>query len=165
LGGGRMYLTGEHSGFATRNNSLVSWIASVGGGTVTSSGAVSGPQSFTAAGSAVGLDSNPNTFESISYGAASVSSNGGNGFLATSLQNGTGSLLGWDFGDIVGSPDARMLVGWDIEIFQNGQDWTENMYTYLAGVNGPAPVPEPGTLLLVGLGFAGLGLLRRRKTA
>jgi hypothetical protein len=152
--GGRMYLTGEHSGFdSSRNTSLVSWTSSVGGGLLTLAGTgVSGPQPITAAGQIV---NSPNVFASVTYGAARTTSSAGSGFLVTetSLGSGEGSLVGWDFGDISGKPGARMLIGFDIEIFQNGQNWTENMATYLA-------VPEPATMILLGLGTL---LITKRK--
>ena len=154
-GGGRMYLTGEHSGFdSSRNTSLVSWTSSVGGGLlILSKAGVSGPQPITAAGQIV---NSPNVFASVTYGTARTTSSAGGGLLVTetSLGSGEGSLVGWDFGDINGKLGARMLIGFDIEIFYNGKNWTENMATYLA-------VPEPATVLLVGLG--GLALLRKRR--
>lgn len=162
--GGRMYLTGEHSGFATRNNSIAPWVAGVGGGGMTvNSDAVSGSQALTAAALAVGLGSSPNAFASIGFGAANTSTAGSltQAFLATDAGNGTGSLVGWDFGDISAAPSARMLIGFDIEIFQNGSSWTENMYTYLAANAGPG-VPEPGALLMAATALLLLGATARR---
>jgi hypothetical protein len=157
--GGSMFLTGEHSGFNTsRNNSLVSFISGVGGGSITlSNGDVAGPQAITAAGQIV---NSPNTFTSVAFSAANTvgATSTGNGFQVTAL----GSLLGWDFGDIAGSPNARMLVGFDIEMFQasNGEAWTENMVTYL---DGPSSVPDSGsTVALVGVAMLGLVSVRRR---
>ncbi len=160
-GGGRMYLTGEHNGFdGSRNTSLQNFIGAVGAGPVTLTGSTgSVNQSITAAGQIV---NSPNTFSSVRYNAARVISTSGQGFVVTETAAGTnqGSLIGWDFGDIVGSPSARMLVGFDIEIFNstNGQDWTENMATYLG-----APVPVPGAVLLgmLGLSVAGVKLRKR----
>ena len=49
--------------------------------------------------------------------------------------------------------------------------WTntfENFYGFTVGVNGPTgttPVPEPSTIMLLGIGLAGLGLAWRRKGA
>jgi hypothetical protein len=53
-----------------------------------------------------------------------------------------------------------MLMSLDIEIFGNGQDWTENMYTYLAegAANG---VPEPSALWLSGIALAALAVSRK----
>jgi hypothetical protein len=153
--GGRMYLTGDWGNFDSRRNaSLVSWTGSVGGGLlVLANSSVIWPQPITEAGQIVNW---PNPFESVTYDAARTTSSAGSGFFVTEteLGSGEGSLVGWDFGDINGKPDARMLIGFDIDIFRNGQDWTENMATYLA-------VPGPATLLLLGLG--GLMLRRRRQ--
>lgn len=143
---------------AVRNNSLINWISGVGAGTVTNmGGSFSGNQAITAAGQVV---NSPNFFTQVNYNAAlSVGVAASQGFLVTQINSGSGSLIGWDFGDISGASSARMLVGFDIQIFNptNGVNWTENMATYLA-----TPIPEPGSLLILGLGVALLALVRRQ---
>jgi hypothetical protein len=159
--GGNLYLTGEHSGFnASRNNSLVSFISGVGGGSIAlANGNAVGAQTITAAGQIV---NSPNTFSSVNFNSANTVTalDTGNGFQVTNL----GSLLGWDFGDISGAANARMLVGFDIEIFQNPTGWTQNMATYLG--DAPSNVPESGsTVALVGVAMLGLVLVRRRNVS
>ncbi len=135
--GGSMYLTGEGSNFdSSRNLSLVSWVNGVGGGTVSLVGTVyTSYQSITGPGQIV---NSPNTFSSVRFQYARTAASVSQGFLVTetSVGAGRGSLVGWDFGDIVGSANARMLVGFDIEVFYNGQDWAENMATYLGAGGG-----------------------------
>ncbi|MBE9528304.1 MAG: PEP-CTERM sorting domain-containing protein [Proteobacteria bacterium] len=159
--GGSMYMTGEGSNFDTsRNLSLVNWVNSIGGGSIALAGVGNGNEVFTAAGESL-LNNNPNSFSSITYNSARTLSSYGSGFLATesSPGSGVGSLIGWDFGQIAGAANSRMLIGFDIEIFGNGINWTENMQTYLAK---SATVPEPSTLLLLGSGITGLAFVRRK---
>jgi len=165
-GGGRMYMTGEHAGFnASRNTSLVSWVNGVGGGNMILADVFhAGLQTFTAAGSAVGLDSAPNALAGLNTNAANsaVAASIDQGFLVTQEGNLTqGSVVGWDFGDISGAAGSRMLLGFDIELFANGVNWTENMVAYLDS----ASAPEPGILALMGMGLLGIGFSRRKKAA
>jgi hypothetical protein len=157
-GGGRMYLTGENAGYDFRNNSVLSLLNAVGAGSLTlSQGYFTGVQAVTTAGQIV---NNPNAFSQVAYQASRTTTSAGSGFFVTEKSPGEGSLVGWDFGDIAGSPDARLLVGFDIEIFTNGTNWTQNMATYLGAPAPAAPVPEPASIVLLGTGVAAVA--RRR---
>ena len=162
-GGGRMYLTGEHSGFdSVRNNSLVSFLNGTGAGPITLTGSVGhATQSITTAGQIV---NNPNIFANVQFSAARTVAEASSGFLVTetSTGSGQGSLLGWDFGDIVGKSSARMLVGFDINMLSNGQDWIENMSTYLGAGDSAEAVPEPASIAMWSM-MGGIGFIVRRK--
>ncbi len=165
--GGRMFLSGEQPAYTElRNASLVDWVEAVGGGSMTLVNVrITGDQPVTTAGQIV---AQPNQRTFLRYYAANSVSTPGTGFMVTETQSGLGhsSLIGWDFGDIIGSPNARMLVGFDINLFRNSSAWAENMVHYLGGDAPPPVVPEPSTYAMAALGLLGLGLLAwRRKHA
>ena len=159
-GGGRMYISGEISVFDDRNNSINLFLNEIGVGNVGLISNTSGfeNQAFTVAGQVV---NEPNDFTDISTYYARRVVAPVSGFLVSESNTnpGTGSLIGWDFGDLPNHPDSRMLIGFDIELFDNGVNWTENVATYL----GASAVPEPGLTTLWILGVASVCLRRRRR--
>lgn len=163
-GGGRLYLTGENPTFdALRNLSLQAALAAIGAGNVDYlPGLASNSQSFSAEGSAL---LSPNNFGSMTYLGARLVGNAGHGFLVSESAGGGGSMVAWDFGDLVGAATARMIVGWDIDIFRSnvmGAAWTANMAEFLGAAPPPAAVPEPATLALTSVGLLLAARQRRR---
>lgn len=166
-GGGRMFLTGEHTGFPDRNNSLISFLNSVGAGTVDlTSNTFSSLQTFTTEGQAV----NPlGTYAGIYTTAGLMVTESSPGFMITETAagSGKGSLVGWDFGDILGSESARMIVGFDTTL--SGRTTSGSLHTAIWGnfaqyLDDPAPtnaaVPEPATFVIWGLGLAAAAAVR-----
>ncbi len=160
--GGRLYISGENGTFDFRNNDINAFLTEIGAGAVTLTSNTSGSESqmITTAGQIV---SEPNNFASISTFFARRVVAPGSGFLvAESLSNpGTGSLVGWDFGDLPNHENSRLLIGYDIELFDNGVDWTDNVSSYLGGTG----VPEPGSALLLAIGVASLAIVRRKRAS
>ena len=159
-GGGRMYFTGENATFDVRNNSVNSFLSQIGAGSVSFTSSTSGyeDQSITANGQVV---NGPNTFSEITtYFGRRVSAPSSGFLVSESLTNpGTGSLIGWDFGDLPNHQNARMLVGYDIELFDNGVGWTENVATYL----GASSIPEPSAAWVVLVAIPFVARRRNRK--
>lgn len=160
-GGGRMLVLAENSGFeGSRNQSLKNWVNQVGGGVIGNyvQGCFVGTENVTGPGSIV---MSPNPFSQISYNCSTTYNTAGTGFLVTSGPNGDGGIIGWDYGDINGAPNARMLFVADIECWQpgngNGINFTQDLEVYLSRV------PAPGTAGLLGL--AGIVAGRRRRQA
>jgi hypothetical protein len=164
--GGRMYLSGERIAFADRDTSLVNLVSTIGGGNLvlTSTDFGFGTESITPAGQVV---NQPVAFNQVKFNSAGTVSSTGSGFLVTQIPNrpGVGSLIGWDFGSLAKEPNARLLVGFDIEIFSNCQAWTQDMAAFLGAIApqtqlAPVPVPLP---LAAQTGLALLAALATRR--
>lgn len=55
-----------------------------------------------------------------------------------------------------------LLTGWSDPAGTGTEDYIINFSAAVNGPGGPMPTPEPGMLVLLGLGLAGLGFARRR---
>jgi len=71
--------------------------------------------------------------------------------------------LGWHIMSAHGINDAGQIVATARPTSLEGQWWLNIATLLLDPVEGPAPVPESGSLWLLGLGLAGLGSIRRSR--
>jgi hypothetical protein len=71
--------------------------------------------------------------------------------------------LGWHIMSADGINDAGQIVATARPTSLEGQWWLNIATLLLDPVEGPAPVPESGSLWLLGLGLAGLGSIRRSR--
>ena len=170
-GGGNLFLMGENSGFAVRNNSIVSFIAAVGGGTITlttPSNTVTVQSPF-----ATGI-TNPFTFQAANgthsygpYGAIAVDATS----IAPAIVYGPGSMAS--------APAGSLIVVFDVNFLQTGADansqqLTVNLIGYLAApvvvpaFNPPPPPVGPAlptwAFFVLAAGLMGIAYRRMGKT-
>ena len=134
-GGGNLFLMGENTGFNTRNNSIASFIAAVGGGTI----AITSPSNTVTvrAPFATGI-TNPFTFQAAAgtktpgpYGAIAVDA----ASIAPAIVYGPGSMTGAMAGSLIIVFDVNFMGS---SADANSQQLLGNLIAYLA-----APVVVP----------------------
>lgn len=114
--GGYLYLSGENSGFATRNNSISQFTSTLGGGTITVGGSPSNAQD--------GNDlyfSETTTVDFIA--AAGITNTGGTGRILASDASGVPTAMIWigNAGDLDGAYTGTVVVVADI-------NWTQSNF-------------------------------------
>jgi hypothetical protein len=164
--GGGMFVMGENSGFMTRNNSVLALINEAGGGSLT----------FTTPGSTQTVrppftGPAPIVANQITYAAPGGVTSPGTGSYITDDGTGSGTGIAWGVGDLANAPAGALAIIFDVNWAQNLFDLPDST-NLLANIIGfvetevvtPAPVPEPGTWMLMGTGLVGmLGYGWRRK--
>ena len=165
--GGGLFLMGENAGFMSRNDSILSLISSLGGGTIgfttcDSYQVVNAPFNGPNAVSAVGFLA-PGCFDSNGTGQWISSTPSGGNILGSGIAFGVGSLSNAMTGALTSILDVNFMQGvYDQPASQN---LTKNLIGFVGGQVDPVnPVPEPGTLMLAGLAAVG-ALASRRKAA
>ena len=159
-GGGSLFVLGEHLGFAARDNSIVSFMAGLGGGTVTLNG--SGSQS---AQTVLAPFTGPVTLSMVYLGTAGGFSALGNGRAITLDADNIAGAMVLPPGSLTGAIRGTLISALDVGFLSNGepggQPFTDNVIGYFASqspVGSPSATPAPSTLLLVGIGLGAAGL-------
>jgi hypothetical protein len=104
----------------------------------------------------------PSDGNTVGGGSGGSGGTGGTGGTGGSGNTGgignTGGGTGNTTGGSTGSSTSNPIGNGDPSTVQDG-----SVADGLGGGSGGSPVPEPGTMLLVGTGLAGAALMRRRK--
>jgi len=164
-GGGRMFLMGENDSFTARNNSIFSFIAAAGGGTVGFNESCASTQTAQAP------FNGPNVVSSFGYFAPGCFDGIGTGQWITNSSPTSGAGVAWTTGTLANASAGALTSILDVNFMEGdvGDD-SQNLTKNLIGfVNNPLPppnvIPEPSTYVLMATGFAGLLALRRRRTS
>jgi hypothetical protein len=124
-GGGTLFVIGENTGFATRNNTIVILIDFLGGGFVTlatPANAQTVQPPFTL----------PTALSSVTFLAAAGTADPVNGAFITKDVNNVGAAIFYDRGTLSNAPGGRLVAVFDINFLQAGaaadmQTLTDNL--------------------------------------
>ncbi len=144
---GFLYLSGENSGFATRNNSISSFVSTLGVGTVTVSGSASNTQT-------ANTTYFPNG-ETVTYAvAAGIDNTGGTGRVLTSDANNGVTAMMWigNAGDFGSGYNGTVIVVADINWSQTGFYSATNELFLRQLIAGVAAGTTSGTISNTGTG-------------
>ncbi len=150
--GGRLYLGGEQRAFdSSRNNTLIPAIATLGGGTLSGQANILAQVYYPVTMAEL---KTPAPWTQIKfYNTSSFTSPGTGTFVVeTSVGSGVGTIIAWDFGDIQGKSNVRMIAGFDIDIFTAGttQEIQYMVQNFAAYLGASVPVPEPSCFWILG---------------
>jgi len=146
-GGGSLFVMGENTGFATRNNSIISLVQSAGGGTIT---AITANDNETVRAPFTG----PNGVTSMAYlAAAGAPYPPGNGTFITVDSNMVGAALVFAPGKMTGAAAGSLIIVFDVNFLDpgsggsaNSQAFTDNLIAYLAAPAAVQPYSPPATV-------------------
>ncbi len=156
-GAGGLFLLGENSGFALRNNSIVNFIIGVGGGDVQYGGGLVTSQYVTDVfnGAATVV---PDSLTSFYVPASGTFATAGNGvFITTDGPGGTGAGTGIAFGagSLQNAPTGRLLTYLDVNTFQANfynatpalRSLIDRMIGFVAGTVTVTPTPTAPSII------------------
>ncbi|THU00277.1 hypothetical protein E9531_10955 [Lampropedia puyangensis] len=169
--GGRMFLMGENSGFAPRNDSLLTLIDMLGGGSLHFYPMGDEAQTITPPFDTGGLNS-------LAFVAAGGTTTAGTGVFATSNSNG-GTAVAWAIGSLNQAPKGSLTVVFDVNFMLSNASLAEqqlfrNLCQFVStGGNNPPevtsgvhPVPVNTPIgLLAAISMLGLAAWRRAPRA
>jgi hypothetical protein len=162
-GGGALVVIGENTGFVTRNNSIVSLVATAGGGAIT----ITTPAN---AETVLSPFTGPNPVSAVTFLAAAGTSSPGRGSFITRDASNIGAAMVWNPNALTNAPAGTLVAVFDVNWLDPGatadlQALSDNIITYLANPVPTVPAPPAVILMVLAGGGAVLYQLRRRRRA
>ncbi|MDP4535972.1 PEP-CTERM sorting domain-containing protein [Alkalimonas collagenimarina] len=160
--GGGLFLMGENSSFMARNNSILSLIDMLGGGSLGFQGSCQSNQTVYAP------FNEPNVVTQVNYSAAGCFDGTGTGQWITSRADGAqGSGLAFGVGSLTNAMAGSLTTILDVNFMMNqndlpnSQELTKNLISFVGDQTEPTPVPAPASFLLLAAGLIGLRFSRK----